>query len=188
MRKNCEIIINSANEIGTRFELNSIARHISSPVGRVALAQSMTAPIRRHLDYNRISRKIFLVDPLPQGALPVYKERVFKHNYVIINSRNDIGTREQLYRFINGTRVALPIFTIISNPTINISEIKSRRFNIIDRSIQKAKTEIMSQKDYNMFNMIDDATLGISKEVPKKKSIFDNIKSWGKKLLQYLDI
>lgn len=49
-----------------------IAKYLSSPAGRSALAQSMVQPLRRNLDYHSIGRKIFMVQDLPQGALPVY--------------------------------------------------------------------------------------------------------------------
>ncbi len=184
MGKQSRVVISSNNEIGINND-QLIARYLSTAAGRALLAQHMLRPSRTRLNYTGIARKIFQVDALPQGALPTYEtKRKFKHNHVIINSKNDIGTRDQLYRFKNGTRVTIPAFTIMSNPTIKISDIKSRRFNIIDRSIQKARADIMCQEDSDIFAAIDSAT----KELPKKKSIFDNIKSWCKKLLQYLDI
>lgn len=40
--------------------------------GRLRLAASMIAPIRRQLDYSSIARRTFLVEQLPEGALPIY--------------------------------------------------------------------------------------------------------------------
>lgn len=180
MRKKSEVIITSENEIGCRSDLY-ISRYLW-------LAQAMAMPLRANLDYNSIARKALVVQQLPQGAIPVYKKRlgVFKHNHVIINSKNDIGTREQLIRLPNGSRVTIPTFQIYSNPTVRIADVKSRRFNIIDRSLQKARQEIMAQEDASIFEALDD----LCKEKPKRKksSIFDKMKSWYKKLLQYLDI
>jgi hypothetical protein len=34
---------------------------------------------------------------------------------------------------VKATRVTIPEFEIYSNPTIRISEVKQRRFNVIDR-------------------------------------------------------
>lgn len=36
----------------------------------------MANPIRVSLDYQGIGRKLLVVDPLPQGALPVYDKDV----------------------------------------------------------------------------------------------------------------
>ena len=49
-----------------------IANALSSEEGRQALAMSMREPIRRSLEYQALGRKLFLVDELPQGALPRY--------------------------------------------------------------------------------------------------------------------
>lgn len=36
------------------------------------LAAAMVQPLRRRMDYNALSRKVFIVDQLPGGALPTY--------------------------------------------------------------------------------------------------------------------
>lgn len=53
-----------------------IAKALETPQGREALAQAMANPIRTSLDYQGIGRKLLVVDPLPQGALPVYDKDV----------------------------------------------------------------------------------------------------------------
>lgn len=40
------------------------------------LAQSMANPIRKRLDYQGIARKLFIVQQLPDGALPTYDRKV----------------------------------------------------------------------------------------------------------------
>lgn len=181
MRANSRVIINSSNEIGLFNDL-LISKYIKHSKGRSALAQAMVAPIRRNLDYNSIARKLFVVEPLPQGAPLAFPK--IKHNHVIIDSRNKVGTREQLAKFSAASRVKIPMFTISSSPSIHIGDIKSRRFNIIDRAVTKARSEIMNQEDASIFEALDD----LCKEKPKKSSIFDKMKFWYKKLLQYLDI
>jgi len=49
-----------------------ISQAISSVAGRQRLAQAMANPIRQRLDYQATARRSLLVDPLPEGALPVY--------------------------------------------------------------------------------------------------------------------
>lgn len=49
-----------------------IERAIGTVEGRRTLAQTMMGPIRRNLDYQSIARRTFLVEQLPQGALPTY--------------------------------------------------------------------------------------------------------------------
>ena len=47
---------------------------------------------------------------------------------------------------------------MFSNPTVRIAEVKRRRFNVIDRAVQKARQEIMAQEDANVFAALDAAS------------------------------
>lgn len=108
------IVINSNGKIGKAGE-NTIVKYLASPAGRARLAASMVAPLRTGLDYQSIARKVFVVEQLPSGALPIYSR--------------DLDVAE----IIQGTRVTVPQFEIASNPTINIGDVKKRHFYIIDR-------------------------------------------------------
>lgn len=126
---------------------------VMSQQGKMALAQAMANPIRRNLDYQGIARRAVVVDPLPQGALPVY-DRDIDVTAVVISS-NGSGPESRIF----GDRVTVPEFEIFSNPTVRIAEVKRRRFNVIDRAVQKARQEIMAQEDANIFAAIDAASI-----------------------------
>jgi hypothetical protein len=126
-----------------------ISRAILSQDGKVALAQAMANPIRRNLDYQGIARRALVVDPLPQGALPVY-DRDIDVAAVVVSS-NGTGPESRVF----GDRVTIPEFEVFSNPTVRIAEVKRRRFNVIDRAVQKARQEIMAQEDSNVFAALD---------------------------------
>ena len=128
-----------------------IARAILTQDGKVALAQAMANPIRRNLDYQGIARRALVVDPLPQGALPVYDRDIDVTAMVI--SSNGTGAESRVF----GDRVTVPEFELFSNPTVRIAEVKRRRFNVIDRAVQKARQELMAQEDANVFAAIDSA-------------------------------
>lgn len=128
-----------------------ISRAINSAEGKVALAQAMANPIRRNLDYHGIARRALVVDPLPQGALPTY-DRDIDVTAVVISS-NGTGPESRVF----GDRVVVPEFEVYSNPTVRIAEVKRRRFNVIDRAVQKARQEIMAQEDSNIFAALDTA-------------------------------
>jgi len=129
-----------------------ISRAIMTQDGKIALAQSMANPIRRNLDYHGIARRALVVDPLPQGAIPTY-ERDIDVAAVVISS-NGSGPESRVF----GDRVLVPEFEIFSNPTVRIAEVKRRRFNVIDRAVQKARQEIMAQEDANVFAALDAAS------------------------------
>ncbi len=128
-----------------------IERAIYSQDGKVALAQAMANPIRRNLDYHGIGRRSLVVDPLPQGAMATYERDVDVQAVVI--SANGSGPESRIF----GDRVVVPEFEIYSNPTIRIAEVKRRRFNVIERAVQKARQEIMAQEDANVFAAFDNA-------------------------------
>ena len=125
--------------------------------GKIALGQAMANPIRRNLDYQGVARKALVIDPLPQGALPVY-DRDIDVAAVVVSSN---GTAPESRVF--GDRVTIPEFEVVANPTVRIAEVKRRRFNVIDRAQQKARQEIQAQEDSNVFSALDfagDNTLG----------------------------
>lgn len=128
-----------------------ITRAIMTQEGKIALAQAMANPIRRNLDYHGIARRALVVDPLSQGAYPTY-ERDIDVAAVVISS-NGTGPESRVF----GDRVVVPEFELFANPTVRISEVKRRRFNVIDRAVQKARQEIMAQEDANVFAAIDAA-------------------------------
>lgn len=134
-----------------------IRRALMTTEGKVALGQAMANPIRRNLDYQGVGRRVLVVDPLPQGALPVY-DRDIDVAAVVVSSN---GSAPESRAFSD--RVSVPEFEVVSNPTVRIAEVKRRRFNVIDRAQQKARQEIQAQEDANIFSALDfagDSNLG----------------------------
>lgn len=98
-----------------------------------------------------MARRALVVDPIAQGAQASY-ERDIDVAAVIISS-NGSGPESRVF----GDRVVIPEFEIFANPTVRIAEVKRRRFNVIDRAVQKARQEIMAQEDANVFAALDAA-------------------------------
>lgn len=128
-----------------------ISKALETEEGRVALAQAMANPIRTSLDYQGVGRKLLVVDPLPQGALPVYDKDVDAKAFVI-SKRGQVPDQ-----VIEGDRIQVPTFEIVSYPQVRFSQVKERRFNVIDRAQQRAKADIMAVEDEEIFNLIDNA-------------------------------
>jgi hypothetical protein len=42
--------------------------------GRQKLADSMAQPLKTHMDYGSLARRAFIVEPIPQGALPNFRQ------------------------------------------------------------------------------------------------------------------
>lgn len=129
-----------------------ISRAIATQEGKMSLAQAMANPIRKNLDYHGLARRALVVDPLPQGAQPTYDRDIDVAAVVV--SAHGTGPESRVF----GDRITVPEFELFSNPTVRISEVKRRRFNVIDRAVQKARQEIMAQEDANVFAAFDTAS------------------------------
>ena len=125
--------------------------------GKVALAQAMALPIRRNLDYSGVARRGLVVDELATGVLPLYERDIDVAAFVI--SANGAVPESP----VRGDRVFVPEFDIACHPLVRIREARQRRFNVIERTVQKAKQEIAATEDANFFAALDfasDAALG----------------------------
>lgn len=139
-----------------------------------ALAIAMTLPLRNKLDYAGLARKVLQVDPLPPGALPIYdkdidvcgalEDKTFKHNKFSINSQG----KAVFHRF---GKLIFPSFEVFSSPTIKISDVKQRRFPLIDRIVQTAKQQLMSKEQDDIFKSLDE-TATPSQSEEKKESFW----------------
>jgi HK97 family phage major capsid protein len=129
-----------------------LANMLSSPEGRKKLAQSMQLPLRRRLDYMGVARKALLIEELPPGALPYYDKDI---NVTAIVVAEQGTTPEQV---TTGTRFLVPLKEIAANPKISFTQIKERRFSIIERAQDLARQAIQAEEDTGIFNAFEAAT------------------------------
>jgi hypothetical protein len=126
-----------------------ISKYIRTASGRQRLAASMIQPLRRRRDYSSVGRKAFYVEQLPDGALPLYDKDPNVTAYVV----GEEG--ENIVAVAKPKRVMFPLFEIASNPEIQLTEIKARRFDLIERSLDLAKSEIQAEEDRKVFAVMD---------------------------------
>jgi len=126
-----------------------ISQHIRTAAGRQRLAASMIQPLRRRRDYMSVGRKAFYVENLPDGALPIYDKDPNITAYVV----GEEG--ENIVAVAKPKRVLFPLFEIASNPEIQLTEIKQRRFDLIERSVDLGKAEIQAEEDRKVFAVMD---------------------------------
>jgi hypothetical protein len=100
-----------------------------------------------------------MVDELPQGALARYERDVMAIAW-IISRRGAVPDQIQ-----EGEEILVPTFEIAANPTVRLSEIKARRFYIVDRAQIKAKEAIQKEEDTNIFAALTAAATGASNTV-----------------------
>ena len=130
-----------------------IQQALQSGEGRMALASAMANPIRFELDYYAIGRKLLVVDPLPQGVYPIYDKDIKIPCYIV-------GKRGQVPdRIVEGERVTIPTWELTCYPQARFSQIKARRFNLVDRIQTRARLDLSAIEDQNIFNAIGAAAV-----------------------------
>lgn len=132
-----------------------IGEYIKTPEGRAKLAASMTQPLRTRRDYAAVGRKTFLVEQLPDGAIPIYDKDPDVTAYVVGEEGQNI------LAITKPRRVIFPLFEIASNPEIPLTQIKERRFDLIERAQDLARAQIQAAEDERVFAILDSiATAG----------------------------
>ena len=126
-----------------------IGDYIRTSQGRAKLAASMTQPLRLRRDYSSVGRKTFLVEQLPDGALPIYDKDPDVTAYVV----GEEG--ENIVAITKPRRVIFPLFEIASNPEIPLTQIKERRYDLIERSQDLARAMIQAAEDERVFAVLD---------------------------------
>lgn len=126
-----------------------IGELIKTPAGRQKLAASMTQPLRLRRDYAAVGRKTFLVEQLPDGALPIYDKDPDVTAYIVGEEGQNI------LAVTKSRRVIFPLFEIASNPEIPLTQIKERRFDLIERSQDLARAQIQAAEDERVFAILD---------------------------------
>ena len=95
------------------------------------------------------SRMQQITPKVSNGVFPTYERDIDVAAAVI--SRNGSVSESRVV----GDRVTVDTWTIAANPTVKFSEARLRRFNVIDRAVQKARQEIQAVEDANGFAAVD---------------------------------
>lgn len=133
--------------IEKKYEI--LSKHVATAAGRQRIAASMIQPLRKRRDYSSVGRRAFYVEQLPDGALPIYDKDVDVAAYVIGEEGDNIIS------VVKPKRVMFPLFELAANPEIPLTEIKARRFDLIERSVDLGSAEIMAEEDRKIFALMD---------------------------------
>jgi hypothetical protein len=139
----------SMQKLSNEEKQTIIANFLETPEGRAKLAASMQQPLRQRRDYTSVGRKAFLVEQLPDGALPIYDKDAEVTAYVV----GEEG--ENVLAVTKPKRVIFNLFEIASNPEIPLTQVKERRFDLIERAQNLAKSQIQAAEDSRVFDVLD---------------------------------
>lgn len=133
----------------TERKYEILSQYVRTAAGRQKIAASMIQPLRKQRDYMSVGRKALYVETLPDGALPLYDKDADVAAYVIGEEGDNIVS------VVKPVRVMFPLFEIAANPQIALTEIKARRFDLIERSVDKGSAEIDAEEDRKIFAVFD---------------------------------
>lgn len=140
---------NQNPQVSNETKQQVISELLKTAAGRQRLAASMIQPLRTRRDYTSVGRKTFLVEQLPDGALPIYDKDPLVTAYMIGEEGENILAVQK------PKRVIFPLFEIATNPEIPLTQIKERRFDLIERSQDLAKVAIQVEEDTRVFQVLD---------------------------------
>lgn len=138
-----------STKVSTKVKEAQIGRLIWTPSGRAKIAASMIQPLRLRRDYTAVARKTFLVEELPDGALSIYDKDPDVTAYLVGEEGQSIVS------IAKPRRVHAPLFELACNPEIPLTQIKERRYDLIDRCQDLGKAQIQAAEDERGFAILD---------------------------------
>lgn len=127
----------------------AVSAHIGNTAGRKRLAASMIQSLRERRDYSSVGRKTFLVEQIPDGALPIYDKDPDVTAYVI----GEEG--ESITAIAKPRRVIFPLFEIAALPKAPLTQVKERRYDLLKRMQDLGKAQVQAAEDDRVFSIMD---------------------------------
>lgn len=142
------------DQFGVKVVDNSIKerivdKYIGSSAGRKRLAASMIQSLRDRRDYSSVGRKTFLVEQLPDGALPIYDKDPDVTAFVIGEEGGSITA------IAKPRRVMFPLFEIAALPKAPLTQVKERRYDLLKRMQDLGKAQVQAAEDDRVFSIMD---------------------------------
>ncbi|APU88875.1 hypothetical protein Rctr197k_049 [Virus Rctr197k] len=129
-----------------------LAAAVQDPEGFAILGQELLLPIKDLVDYEGWARKVYRVRPLAQGEFFRIAKDVRSTAWVI--GQDGQGIEARLFgRFVTPSE-----FKIGSFPTVDISDIYTVNYDILDRAQDTARQEIELEEDKRGRALIDVAS------------------------------
>jgi hypothetical protein len=137
------------NVVDNALKQQIVDKYIGSSAGRRRLAASMIQPLRTRRDYSSVGRKTFLVEQIPDGALPIYDKDPEVVAYVIGEEGDSITA------VAKPRRVIFPLFEIAALPKAPLMQVKERRYDLLKRMQDLGKAQIQAAEDDRVFSILD---------------------------------
>lgn len=129
----------------------AVAQALRTSEGRRAIAKIAIEPLRERRDYETVARRAFYVDPIADGQLPYYDKDPQITAYVVAEEGDSIQ------QIVKGDRVLVPLFEIRTWVGIPFTQVKERRYDVVNRIKQKTKSEVFRVEDRKAFALMSAA-------------------------------
>jgi hypothetical protein len=133
---------------------------MEQPQGRGRIAQTMIEPFKKGRDYVGIVRQVMYVHHVPQGAQMEY-DLDPQFSAVVIAPRGAVP-----YEEVHKDRIRLDPFIIAVYPKVHATDVPVSRFDILNRSQQKAQHKMAELEDSKGFAAFHYASLTASDKNP----------------------
>jgi len=155
-----------ANLSRTQQQQNLLGSLLKSAAGRQKLAASLGPSLRRRRDYMSIARKALMVETLADGALPIYDKEfdASGQSFTLAFVVGEEGLAPAMV--VKPIRLTVPTFEIAEMPMIPITQIKERRFDVVQRALNLGKAEIGATEDQKVFSLLDAVAVAATNAAP----------------------
>lgn len=121
-------------------------------VGLMKLAQALASPVRKHLDYRGIGRRLFVTEPYVDPGPMYYDADV--EEFDAVKMGRDGTTRMVVCR---ATRTILPEFELGVRVKIPFAEVRTRKYKVVERAKERLKQSFAIREDLMIFSLAYDA-------------------------------
>ncbi len=146
----------AGSEMSPEERRNVLAAAVQDPEGFSILGQELLLPIKDIVDYEGWARKVYRVRPLAQGEFFRIAKDVRSTAWVI--GQDGQGIEARLFgRFVTPSE-----FKIGSFPTVDLSDIMTMNYDVLDRAQDTARQEVELEEDKRGRALLDVASQTIN--------------------------
>jgi len=127
---------------------------IKTPSGLKKIANALSNPVRRKLDYVAICRKFLITELWPEGMPIIFDRDVEEFTAVVVGNGGAMR-----YLEIEVERVELTPFQIAVHPRIPWTELYSRLYQVVKRTKERIEQSMGLREDLIYYAALDDAAI-----------------------------
>jgi len=127
---------------------------MKSPMGLRKLAAVLTNPVRKHLDYVGIARKLVVTEPIPEGQMAYFDADIEEFSGVKI-----AGDGTSLMVVVKSNRTVVEPFEIVTKPKVPFKELRLRKYKVFDRMKARLKQGLQIREDLTWFSLFHSSAI-----------------------------